>query len=204
MDVVERILEGSGELFLRAGIKSITMDDIARHLGISKKTIYQHFTDKNELVVALVKNKLKQDIEQMQEIVDSSANVIEQLISMNKCSEDVLVNINASIFYDMQKYHPEAWKHFQAFKQGTMVQILEDLLNKGIKQGLIRADINAKIIALMRVDQISMGFNHEIFPPAQYNTWTVQQQFQEHFSYGICTLKGYKLLNQYKNINNEQ
>jgi AcrR family transcriptional regulator len=65
MSQIDRIIEGGEELFLTAGIKSVTMDDIAKHLGMSKKTIYQFFKDKNELVIALVKKKLQQDEDQM-------------------------------------------------------------------------------------------------------------------------------------------
>lgn len=200
MDTVQRILEGSGELFLRAGIKSITMDDIAKNLGISKKTIYQHFADKNELVTAVVQSRLQKDGDEMREILESDANVIEQMLCMTKCSEEVLTKINASAFHDMKKYYPEAWKLFWEFKNKIMVKTIETLLSKGIEQGLIRPEINVKILAQMRVNQIEMAFDMDLFPPGEYNVWKVQQQFEEHFNYGICTLKGYKLLNEHKNI----
>jgi AcrR family transcriptional regulator len=176
------------------------MDDIARHLGMSKKTIYQFFKDKNELVIALVKKKLQEDEEQVSEIISRSGNVIEEMINMMKCSEEIFSRINPVVFHEMQKYHPEAWKHFQNFKSGVLVHTLEELLNKGIKQGYIRPEIDVKILAKMRVNQVELGFNTSIFPVAEFNVWKVQQQFNEHFNYGICTLKGYKLLNQYKNV----
>jgi AcrR family transcriptional regulator len=176
------------------------MDDIARHLGMSKKTIYQFFKDKNELVIALVKRKLQEDEDQVSEIISKSGNVIEEMINMMKCSEEIFSRINPIVIYEMQKYHPEAWKHFQNFKSGVLVQTLEDLLNKGIKQGYIRPEIDVKILAKLRVNQVELGFNTSIFPVAEFNVWKVQQQFNEHFNYGICTLKGYKLLNQYKNV----
>jgi AcrR family transcriptional regulator len=200
MSQIERIIEGSEELFLTAGIKSVTMDDIAAHLGMSKKTIYQFFKDKNELVIALVKKKLQEDEEQMNAIISQSGNVIEEMINMMKCSEDIFSRINPIVIHDMQKYHPDAWKHFQNFKSGVIVQTLEQLLSKGIKQGYIRPDIDVKVLAIMRVNQVELGFNTNVFPLAGFNTWKVQQQLLEHFNYGICTLKGYKLLNQYKNI----
>ncbi|WP_259069521.1 TetR/AcrR family transcriptional regulator [Mucilaginibacter sp. X4EP1] len=199
----ERIIQGGEELFLTAGIKSVTMDDIARHLGMSKKTIYQFFKDKNELVIALTEKKLKEDEEQMADIISKSNNVIEEMINMMKCSEEIFSRINPIVIHDMQKYHPDAWKQFQNFKSSVMVHTLEELLTKGIKQGYIRPDIDVKIIARMRMNQVELGFNSTVFPVAEFNTWTVQQQFNEHFNYGICTLKGYKLLNQYKNINDE-
>jgi AcrR family transcriptional regulator len=198
MSQTERIILGGEELFLKAGIKSVTMDDIARHLGMSKKTIYQFFKDKNELVIALVQKKLKEDENQMEEIVNKSGNVIEGMINMMKCSEDIFSRINPIVIHDLQKYHPDAWKQFQNFKSGVIVQTLEELLKKGIEQGYIRADIDVKIIARMRMIQVEMGFNTAIFPHSEFNVWKVQQQFHEHFNYGICTLEGYRLLNEYR------
>lgn len=200
---IERIIEGGEELFLTAGIKSVTMDDIAKHLGISKKTIYHFFKDKNELVVALVNKKLKDDECQINDIISKSDNVIEEMINMMKCSEEIFSRINPIVIHDMQKYHPDAWKQFQNFKADVLIRTLEELLTKGMKQGYIRPEIDVKIIARMRVNQVEMGFNTNLFPIAEFSTWKVQYQFLEHFNYGICTLKGYKLLNQYKNINDE-
>src|SRR5580693_8935943 len=147
MSQTERIIEGGEELFLTAGIKSVTMDDIARHLGMSKKTIYQFFKDKNELVIALVKKKLQDDEAQMSEIISKSGNVIEEMINMMKCSEDIFSRINPIVVHDMQKYHPDAWKQFQNFKSQVLVHTMEELLIKGINQGYIRPDIDVKIIA---------------------------------------------------------
>ncbi|HVV55276.1 MAG TPA: TetR/AcrR family transcriptional regulator [Mucilaginibacter sp.] len=200
---IERILDGAGELFLQAGIKSVTMDDIARSLGMSKKTIYQFFRDKNELVLALIRKRLKDDEDEMTEMLSQSKNVIEEMINMMKCSEEIFSRANPIIIHDMQKYHPDAWKQFQEFKSGVIIRTLEELLTKGIAQGYIRPEIDVKVIARMRVLQVEMGFNTSVFPITEFNLWKVQQQLMEHFNYGICTLKGYKLLNEYKNIHEE-
>jgi AcrR family transcriptional regulator len=204
MGQIDRIIQGGEELFLTAGIKSVTMDDIAKHLGMSKKTIYQFFKDKNELVIALVKKKLQQDEDQMCAIIDRSGNVIEEMINMMKCSEDIFSRINPIVIHDLQKYHPDAWAVFQSFKADVIVRTLEELLTKGMQQGYIRPDIDVKIMARMRVNQVEMGFNANIFPIAEFSTWKVQYQLLEHFNFGICTLKGFKLLDEYKNINNEK
>jgi AcrR family transcriptional regulator len=200
---IERIIQGGEELFLQAGIRSVTMDDIAKHLGMSKKTIYQFFKDKNELIMALVKKKLKEDEDQMSLIISQSENVIEQMINMMKCSEEIFSRINPIVIHDMQKYYPNAWKQFQNFKAEVVIHKMEQLLTKGINQGYIRPEIDVRIIARMHVNLVEMGFNNLIFPIAEFNIWKVQKQFLEHFNYGICTLKGFKLLNQYKNIYDE-
>jgi AcrR family transcriptional regulator len=203
MSQKERILAGSLELFFRAGIKSVTMDDIARHLAVSKKTIYQFFTDKNELVIELVKQRMAQDEMQMKDIVERAENVIEQLMEMTKCSEEIAARANPILMYDLQKYHPEAWDIVQKFKSAVMLQTLEDLLTEGKEQGYFRPEIDVKVIARMRMNQVEMGFNAAIFPQHEFSPWKVQQQFLEHFNYGICTLEGYKLLEKYKNVNKE-
>ena len=203
MSQTERILQGGEELFLQAGIKSVTMDDVAKHLGMSKKTIYQFFKDKNEIVLALVKKKMHEDEDQMRAIVSQSNNVIEELINMMKCSSEIFARINPIVIHDLQKYHPDAWKEFQHFKSGFLVEMLEQLLTKGIAQGFIRPDLNVRIIARARVAQVEMGFNAAIFPHSEFGLWDVQYQLLEHFNYGICTIKGYRLLNQYKNIHDD-
>lgn len=199
----ERIIQGGEELFLQAGIKSVTMDDVAKHLGMSKKTIYHFFSDKNELVMALVKKKLDEDECQIKLIMQNSANVIEEMINMMKCSEEIFSRINPIVIHDLQKYHPEAWSQFQKFKSEVLVKTLEELLTKGIQQGFIRPDIDVKILAKMRVNQVEMGFNTSIFSVAEFSPWKVQSQLMEHFNYGVCTLKGHKLLDQYRNIIND-
>ena len=90
------------------------------------------------------------------------------------------------------------------FKADVLVNKLEQLLAKGITEGFIRKDIDVRIIAKMRVYQVEMGFNPAIFPMSQFNPWKVQFQMLEHFNYGICTVKGHELLDQYKNTETEE
>ena len=137
-------------------------------------------------------------------IVSESNNVIEEMINMMKCSEEIFSRINPIVIHDMQKYHPEAWAMFQNFKGGFLINILEELLTRGKKEGYIRTNLDVHIIARMRVNQVEMGFNSRIFPVAEFNTWNVQFQFLEHFCFGVCTLEGYKLLEKYKNTINDK
>jgi TetR/AcrR family transcriptional regulator, cholesterol catabolism regulator len=200
MVAVERILKGSEELFLQSGIRSVTMDDIARNLGISKKTIYHYFRDKNELINILVDKRLKEDCDQLRALINSSKNMIEELVTMTKGTEDVFSRINPIVVHDLQKYYPDAWMRFQTFKTEFLINTLEMLLFKGIQQGYIRPDADARILAIMRVNQIEMGFNTTKFPLSEFNVWKVQHQLLTHFNYGICTLKGIEILNKHKNM----
>lgn len=153
--------------------------------------------------MALTKKKLQDDEEQMNMIISRAENVIDEMFNMMKCSEEIFSRINPIVIHDLQKYHPEAWQQFQGFKAGVVIHKLEQLLTKGIEQGYVRPEINVRIIARMHINQVEMGFNNSIFPIAEFNIWKVQQQFLEHFYYGICTIKGIKLLNKYKNIADE-
>ncbi|UOE52069.1 TetR/AcrR family transcriptional regulator [Mucilaginibacter sp. SMC90] len=191
----ERILTGSEELFLEAGIKSITMDDIARHLGISKKTIYQHFKDKNDLVTALVSKRLADDEANLCSIISNEGNMIDEMVELTKCTGDIFSRINPAVLFDLQKYHHEGWLLYLRFKTGFLVNIIEKLLKKGIEQGYIRPEIDARVIAIMRVNQIELGFNAAIYPHAEFNLWDVQLQLLNHFNYGVCSIKGITVLN---------
>jgi len=200
----DRILEGAQELFFKAGIRSVTMDDIAKHLGISKKTVYVFYKDKDELVTALVNIKLSEDKDRMCGIAAQSENVMEELITMMKCAEEFFAKINPVVIHDMQKYHPESWRLLQQFKAEVVVDNLQNILSRGQEQGYVRKNLDPKIMARMHVLQVEAGFNSTVFPPAEYNIWKVQLQFLEHFLYGICTAEGCKILDNYKIIIQQQ
>jgi TetR/AcrR family transcriptional regulator, cholesterol catabolism regulator len=204
MEPKDRILQGAEELFFKYGIKSITMDDIAKHLAISKKTIYQYFADKNELVEILMSIKLKEDECEFKQIQQESDNMVTEVFNMMKHMGTMFAKVNPNIFYDLQKYHPAAWKQFKTFKQDCMARMVESSIERGMKEGLVRPDINAKILSRWRIEQVEMGFNSEIFPPDKFKIAEVQLAMIDHFLYGICTLKGHKLINKYKQVIEEE
>jgi AcrR family transcriptional regulator len=194
----ERILNGSDELFLQAGIKSVTMDDVARHLGVSKKTIYQVFKDKSELVTALVQMRLNTNIEAISTLMSNTGNMIGELLNLDNCAREIFSRVNPIVLHDLQRYYPEAWQLFQQFKTGFLVSVIEKLLNKGIAQGYIRPNLDVKIMAVVRVNQIELGFNQQVFPLAVFNMFDVQNQLMQHFNHGICTPKGIAALSEFE------
>jgi len=200
----KRILAAGQELFLRYGIRSISMDDIARHLSISKKTIYQSYRDKDELVHELMKEKLKEDEKEFESFEKGSANVIDEVFNIMKHMGKVIGQVNPSVFYDLQKYYPNTWKLFKEFKEEFILKMVENTLVRGVKQGLIRPEINVKVLSRMRMEQIEMGFNPAVFPPDKFQIIDVQLSMIDHFLYGICTLKGHKLINKHKQIIDEE
>jgi hypothetical protein len=204
METKDRILQGAEELFFKYGIKSITMDDIAKYLSISKKTIYQFYSHKNEVVETLLKNKLHNEESVCKQMQLESENIIVEIFSIMKHMATLFTRINPNLFYDLQKYYPKSWNDFKKFKEECVGKMVEDSLNKGIKQGLVRADINTKIIATLRMAEMEMGFNSEIFSPTIFKLAEVQLASLDYFLHGICTIKGHKLINKYKEIIEEE
>lgn len=204
MEPKERILKSTLELFLRFGIKSVTMDDIAKHLAMSKKTIYQFFRDKDEVVHTLLAQELQRDMDDFTVIANSASNVVEEVFNHMKKMHEIFHNINPNIFYDLRKYHPKTWEMFHQFRTSFVHKQVVDAIEKGKKEGLVRADINSEVIARLRVEEIDMGFNPGIFPPDKFRILEAQLAMTEHFLYGICTLKGHKLINKYKQIIEEE
>ena len=200
MDNREKILFAAYELFFRYGIKSVTMDDIAKHLSISKKTIYLSFQDKDEVIHTLMEQVLLKDQADFITIAKNTSNVVEEVFVMMKKMNGILNTINPNIFYDLKKYHPKTWSLFHKFRMEFVVNCVVVSLEKGKKDGLVRLDINSNILAKLRGEEIEMGFNPAVFPIDKFKILDVQIAFVEHFLYGICTLKGHKLINKYKKI----
>jgi len=204
MDIKEHILNEADKLFCTYGIKSITMDDIARHLGISKKTIYVHFKDKNELVMLLIQKILDSQRCVIDDKQETSENAIDEVFKAVTELQGLLSNMNPMFINDMQKYHPEAWKIFQEFRNNKLFETITANLQRGIKEGYYREDIQVDILAKIRIEQVDMVFNPTIFSPNKHSLSAVMTALTEHFVYGVCNIKGHKLINQYKQLNEEE
>jgi TetR/AcrR family transcriptional regulator, cholesterol catabolism regulator len=203
MDTKDRILHAAFELFFRYGIKSVTMDDIAKHLSMSKKTIYQFFRDKDEVVHTLLEKELSKHGDEFRQITTDASNVVEEVFTHMKKMHNMFEQINPNIFYDLRKYHPRTWEMFHRFRI-NFSGVIEEALEKGKRDSFVRPDVNSKLLSKLRVEEIDMGFNPVIFPPDKFRILEVQLALTEHFLYGVCTLKGHKLINKYKQIVEEE
>lgn len=197
-DNKERILRGAEELFMRYGVRSVSMDDIARHLSISKKTIYQYFTDKDEVVTMVAIAHLSQEQREFDEVFTKSKDSIDEMVGLSNCLRVNLKKINPSMLFDMQKYHPKAWGAWLSFKNDFMRMSIKRSLTRGIQDGYFRPEINSEILATSRLEQVEMGFRDDLFPTDQFDFMEVQIQLLEVFIYGLLTEKGRKLYQTYK------
>jgi len=200
----EKVILGAEELFFKYGIRSVTMDDIAKHLGMSKKTIYQYYKEKDEIVHKLMMAHIKEDECSFSECAEKSANIVEEVFNMMKNIHDIFSKINPQFIYELQKYYPQTWKLFKDFKENFILKMVEQSIEKGIKDGHVRPDVNVKILSRARMENVEMAMNPACFPPDKFKILDVQLTLVEHFLYGICTLKGNKLINKYKEITEEE
>ncbi|MDJ1468017.1 TetR/AcrR family transcriptional regulator [Cytophagaceae bacterium DM2B3-1] len=203
-EIRERILTGAEELFLQYGFRSITMDEIAKHLGVSKKTIYQHFADKDEIVCHCIENHLDYEKCTANEIWAKVSNPVEEFVIEAQHLKFTTHNIHPTILFELKKYHPKAWAIFQEHKEKWILQSIIDNLKKGMEMGFYRSDIDPDILARLRVEQIAMGFDPTIFPGQEFVLKKIQLQLLEHFLHGILSDKGREFLNLYLQTINEQ
>ncbi len=197
MELKDRILQKAEQLFFRVGVKSVTMDDIARELGVSKKTIYQHFPDKDEIVYQTVVQEMVKDQCEFEALRDGQYNAIERIMHGTEMMRQQFADMNPSLIYDVQKYHPRAWQVFQQHKHGFILNGIREELRQGIAEGLFRDDLDIEVIARLRLEQIELGFNHQVYPSNQFTLVQVQLAFADHFVRGIVTEKGLVLYNEY-------
>jgi len=203
MPVRERIMETALRMFRMYGIKSVTMFDISRESGVSKKTVYEHFKDKEDLVNEGMSFLLNGHMEQFKDFRQHSANAIEELIKELEYMELLGKTVNPVMLYEIQKYHPEIWQTIETFKKDCVLGSIVENLQRGVKEGLYRKDLKMEIVARMRQLQVEAVFDPVQYPAARYDMHEVMTQLMQHFILGITTLKGRKLAAVYLQLKEE-
>lgn len=198
MEIKERIQQKAEELFKLYGIRSITMDEIASQLGISKKTIYQYFTDKEEVVAAVFNAMMSRNRICCLQGKEQAENAIHEIFLSFDMLQEMFRNMNPAILFDLEKYHPEIYKQFHEYKYGFIYQIVKQNLERGIEEKLYRSELNIDILTRFRIESSMLPFNSYIFPSNQTQLVEIEKEILEHFLYGISNDKGVKLLEKYK------
>ncbi len=183
-------MELATEQFSRYGVRTVTMEDLARMAGVSKKTIYQEFADKKDLVNEAFQKILEQDRSKLAFIVENEDGVIEHLVKTSKMMRERLQNMNPMAIMEIQKYFPESWKMFEDFKANVIMNDLVNVIEKGKQLGYFRAEIDSEILAKVRVNQITSAFDPSNFTNPEYNLAEEQMVLLDHFLHGIFTEKG--------------
>jgi AcrR family transcriptional regulator len=194
-DELKSILERVRTLYLKYGIKSITMDDVARELGISKKTLYQYVCDKNELVAKVFEMETDKKECNVKTFESEGANAIEEMIMVNKHVNKMLKEHNPSTEYDLKKYYPEVYRKYYETRRGKIFEWVKSNIIRGKTEGLYRSDVNEDLIAKLVIIQNEGIADTELFNITEY---TSQKSFVEILVYhirGIANEKGVKVLN---------
>jgi TetR/AcrR family transcriptional regulator, cholesterol catabolism regulator len=198
MDMKERIQRKADDLFRRYGVKSVTMDEIATQLGVSKKTIYQYFSDKDELVEAVVRKTINFSQVTCEENKINSRDAIHELFQAMDFVQQIFHDMNPAMMYDLEKFHPESYKIFLDHKNKYLYEMIRSNLKRGIAEELYRPDINVDIIAQFRLEGMMIAFNQDVYPASKYNLAELHMTIIEHFLFGVASLKGYKLILKYQ------
>lgn len=193
----ERILAEAERLFWKFGVRSVTMEEIAKQLGISKKTIYQHFSEKEQILYQVIQQKTSRNQSEMECMVIDTANPIEEILSVLNMMQKNADQVSPNLLMDIKRYYPQAFSLFHQYKEGQIMRSILENIQKGIAEKLYRADINPAILARLRVEQIELAFNHDLFPSDQYSMQDVQAELMHHFVRGMLTEKGFEVYNQY-------
>jgi AcrR family transcriptional regulator len=195
MEIIKKnILKRCQPLFLRYGIKSVTMDDIARELGISKKTLYQHFDTKNKIIEQMVVEHFEAEHIIMATILNSATDAVDEILSIAQHVALELAQLTSTFIYDLQKYHRETWLLLEQTSNEHIYGIIKKNMERGIQEGLYRTDVDADIIAKLYVAKSLCILDDALFPPKQYSKTVLYKQFIVYHLHGILAPKGLERL----------
>jgi transcriptional regulator with XRE-family HTH domain len=200
-DELKNILLKVRELYMKYGIKSITMDDVARELGISKKTLYQYVSDKDDLVGKFIDNEILMRQSEICKCFGIGYNAIEELFEISIFMNKMMKDQNPATEYDLKKYYPLHYqKTVKARREGIYEYILLNL-KKGIKEGLYREEMNKEIIAKLYLSRIEDSHINELFTKEEFASMRLFVEILTYHVRGIATEKGIIVLeNKIKEI----
>ncbi len=197
MDHTKAILHTSESLFLRYGIRSVSMDDIARELGMSKKTLYQCVENKSDLIGRIVESRIDGEKQDMARIVDESENAVEEMVRIGNYVIEKLRQFSPTIIYDLQKYYSEVWKKMESLHLSHVYQLIRDNIERGKQEGAYRKGVDADIVAKLYVAKTSLVVDEELFPTGQYDKEVLFRQYISYHLHGLIAEGSLDMLGRY-------
>jgi len=198
MTTEERIVKKAHELFMRFGIRSVSMDEIASQLGMSKKTIYHYYKDKDALVDGVLNIEMNEKECQCTSTQQGCKNAVHEIFLTMDYLEGMFAGFNPSILYDLEKFHPNSFLKFTEHHNLFLYGIIKNNLEKGIAEGNYRLNINTDIVAKYRIGTMFMIFNTTYFPLGKYSLATLCMEITDNFLHGLVTPQGKELIDEYK------
>ncbi len=194
----DRIKQKAHDLFMQFGLKSVSMDDIANSLGISKKTIYQSYVDKDALVDDVIKSLLEHSETCCERDTTAAENAVHEIFLAMDFIMEAFRSMNPSLLFDMQKYYPAAYQKFLKHKNDYLFGVIKKNLERGTKEELYREDLKVEVLARFRVESMMLPFNPEFHTKVKLDLGAIEQEITLHFLFGMVSPKGYKLATKYQ------
>jgi AcrR family transcriptional regulator len=199
-DILEKILS----MFTHYGIRSITMDDIARELGISKKTLYHEFEDKRDLIRRVIDYDILANRKFLEDVHRANFNAVEELFYVNERIHQDRINYSPTFYYDLKKYYPETYRRWLDEKRQNMFDLIVGNLQKGKREGVFRTDIHEHSIGKLYMARMEMLSNHEISDVLQTITSEFMQEIFNYHLHGICNERGLNTLAELREKSEQQ
>jgi len=192
------ILKKVCTLYKSYGVKSITMDDAARHLGISKKTLYQFFSDKSQLVKEAVAWEIEAKRKGFSKLRQDNLNAIEELLLYYKIQIKMILDYKPNFVYDLKKYYPDIYNKYVNIKRDEIVGSVKKNLEKGIEEGYFRSELDVSIISRLTLMRIEGMIHSGIFSDDEMMSPAVFTEIYYYHIYGIVTDKGRSYFEKHK------
>jgi AcrR family transcriptional regulator len=197
MDALTKILSVAVESFSQYGFKTITMDDIARKAGISKKTLYQHFSSKPDVVVAAMQWHHSHMDELLTGLMQQAENAVEGMVRVNAVLVQMFRKINPMAMLELERFFPEAYKQFKEKLMKKDIATIRDNIIRGMAEGLYREGMDADLLACYRIESCLILFQPNSITTQMHPPHLASQAIMENFLYGLLTPKGEKLYQKY-------
>ena len=195
----EKIIISSAELFLSYGFKSVTMDEIANSIGISKKTIYQHFENKTKLVEATTLKMFETISQGINGICELEKNPIEEIYDIKRFVSEHLKDEKSSPQYQLQKYYPKIFNALRKKQFDVMYQCVKTNLDRGIALGIYRNTIHVDFITRIYFNSVLVIKDDDLFPSSLFSKTMLMENYIEYHLRGICNASGLDILKQHLN-----
>jgi TetR/AcrR family transcriptional regulator, cholesterol catabolism regulator len=185
-------------LFMQYGVRSISMDDIASEAGCSKKTLYQHYEDKEALMAEVMNDVLDDNIGACEKDKCESSNAIHEAFLAIESFAMFHGKVNPVVLFELHKYYPKVYQLFADYKEKYVFASIKNNIERGISEGLYRNDFNIEVMSQFRVQSIFIPFHPDFFSRVNKTLFEVMKEIFIHFVYGIASPEGYKLITKYK------
>ena len=196
MEVKERIVQEACRFFLNEGVRRITMDEVARRLGMSKRTIYEHFRDKTELLHSCMLQSFARNDAEIAQLEGNCEHLLEFVLRILDYGSHSVKIINPAFFEDLRLYYPKLYNEMVAYRREEMVDQLRKLIEQGMKGGYFRSGTNAALVAKIFMEQMLAMNRRDVFPPELFSQSELFETLFLTTIRGISTKNGLQELDQ--------